>query len=82
MRTNDLGGDHPANAASSSATAGTATAIMMSPAVLRHNLADSAEAAALLVQAAAAAAAAKCKDLRVLRAVPLAVATTASALAQ
>ena len=51
MRTNDLGGDHPANAASSSATAGTATAIMMSPAVLRHNLADHAEAAAL--QAAA-----------------------------
>ena len=42
-RTNDLGGDHTANAASSSATAGTDPAIMMSPTVLRHNPAGNAE---------------------------------------
>ena len=75
-RTTDNGRVHPANAASSLATAGTEPP--MSPTVLRHNLADNAEAAALR----AAADAAECKDLRVLRAVLLAVATTANALAQ
>jgi hypothetical protein len=82
-RANDFGGDHPTNAASSSATAGTEPAIMMSPTVLRHNLAHNAEAAALQAAADADAdAAAICKDPRVLRAVLLAVATTANALAQ
>ncbi len=44
-RANDFGGDHLANAASSSATAGIEPAILMSHIVLRHNLADNAEAA-------------------------------------
>jgi hypothetical protein len=66
-RTNDNGRVHPANAASSIATAGTEQPMSLSPTVLRHNLADNAEAAAL--QAAAdAAAAAEFDDLRVLRA--------------
>ena len=81
-RTNDLGGDHTANAASSSATAGTDPAIMMNPTVLRHNPADNAEAAAMQAAADAAAAAAKCNDRAVLRAVLLAAAATAKALAQ
>ena len=76
---NDLGGDHLANAASSSATAGTDPAVMMSSTVLRHNPADNAEAAAMQ---AAADAAAKCNDRAVLRAVLLAAAATAKALAQ
>ncbi len=54
-RTNDNGRAHPANAASSIATAGTEQP--MSPTVLRHDLADNAEAAALQAAAAAAAAA-------------------------
>ena len=66
---NDLGGDHLANAASSSATVGTEPAVMLSPTVLRHNPADNAEAAALQAAADAAAAAAKCNDRAVLRAV-------------
>ena len=62
-RTNDNGRVHPANAARSLATAGTEPP--MSPTVLRHNLADNAEAAALQAAADAAAAdAAECKDLR------------------
>ena len=62
-RTNDTGRVHPSNAASSWATAGTEPP--MSPTVLRHNLADNAEAAALQAAADAAAAdAAECKDLR------------------
>ena len=79
---NDLGGDHLANAASSSATVGTEPAVMLSPTVLRHNPADNAEAAALQAAADAAAAAAKCNDRAVLRAVLLAAAATAKALAQ
>jgi hypothetical protein len=79
-RTNDNGRVHPANAASSLATAGTEPP--MSPTVLRHNLADNAEAAALQAAADAAAAATKCKDSRVLRAVLMAAAATANALAQ
>ena len=55
---------------------------MMSPTVLRHNLADNAEAAALQAAADAAAAATKCNDRAVLRAVLLAAAATANALAQ
>ena len=82
---NDLGGDHLANAASSSATVGAEplAAVMISPTVLRHNPADNAEAAAAMQAAAdAAAAAAKCNDRAVLRAVLLAAAATAKALAQ
>ena len=79
---NDLGGDHLANAASSSATVGTEPAVMISPTVLRHNPADNAEAAAMQAAADAAAAAAKCNDRAVLRAVLLAAAATAKALAQ
>ena len=79
---NDLGGDHLANAASSSATVGTEPAVMLSPTVLRHNPADNVEAAALQAAADAAAAAAKCNDRAVLRAVLLAAAATAKALAQ
>ena len=78
-RTNDNGRVHPANAASSLATAGTEPP--MSPTVLRHNFADNAEAAALQAAAAAAAAAAA-KDPRILRTVLLAAAATANALAQ
>ena len=78
-RTNDLGGDRSANAASASATADPASAIMMSPTVLQHNLADHAKAAAL--QAAADAAAAAATDPKILRAVLLAAAATANALA-
>ncbi len=74
-RTNDNGRVHPANAASSLATAGTEPP--MSPTVLRHNFADNAEAA---LQAAALQAAAK--DPRILRTVLLAAAATANALAQ
>ena len=81
-RTNDNGRVHPANAASSLATAGTEPP--MSPTVLRHNLADNAEAAALqaAADAAAAAVAPECDDVRVLRAVLMAAAATANALAQ
>ena len=79
---NDLGGDHLANAASSSATVGTEPAVTISPTVLRHNPADNAEAAAMQAAADAAAAAAKCNDRAVLRAVLLAAAATAKALAQ
>jgi hypothetical protein len=79
-RANDFGGDHLANAASSSATVGSEPAIVMSPTVLRHNLADNAKAAA--IQAAADAAAAATSEPRILRAVLLAAAATASALAR
>jgi hypothetical protein len=76
-RANDSGGDHLANlnAADSSATAGvpvgpgTEPAIIMSPTVLRHNLAN-AKAAAM--QAAADADAAAAEDPRILRTVLLA----------
>jgi hypothetical protein len=78
-RAQDIDRDHSANAASASATADPASAIMMSPAVLQHNLADHAKAAAL--QAAADAAAAAATDLKILRAVLLAAAATANALA-
>ena len=77
---NDPGGDHLANAASSSATVGTEPAVMMSPTVLRHNPADNAKAAAM--QAAADAAATAAEDPRILRTVLLAAAATANALAQ
>ena len=80
-RTNDPGGDHLANAASSSATVGTEPAVMMSHTVLRHNgPADNAKAAAM--QAAATAAATAAEDPRILRTVLLAAAATANALAQ
>ena len=79
-RANDPGGDHLANAASSSATVGTKPAVMMSPTVLRHNPADNAKAAAM--QAAADAAATAAEDPRILRSVLLAAAATASALAR
>ena len=79
-RANDLDGDQLANAASSLATVGTDPAIMMSPNVLRHNLADNAKAAA--IQAAADAAAAATENPRILRAVLVAAAATANALAQ
>ncbi len=78
-RTKGYDRDHSANAASASATADPASAIMMSPTVLQHNLADHAKAAAL--QAAADAAAAAATDPKILRAVLLAAAATASALA-
>jgi len=79
-RANDFGGDHLANAASPSATVGSEPAIVMSPNVLRHNLADNAKAAAIQAAADAAAAAAT-SEPRILRAVLLAAAATASALA-
>ena len=79
-RANDLDGDQLANAASSLATVGTDPAIMISPSVLRHNLADNAKAAA--IQAAADAAAAATENPRILRAVLVAAAATANALAQ
>ena len=79
-RANDFGRDHLANAASSSATVGTEPAIVMSPTVLRQNLADNAKAAA--IQAAADAAAAAAENPRILRTVLLAAAATANALAQ
>ena len=78
-RANDFGGDHLANAASSSATVGTEPAIVMSPTVLRHNLADNAKTAA--IQAAADAAAAAAETPRILRTV-LPAAAAANALAQ
>ena len=81
-RANDFGGDHLANAASSSATVGTEPAIVMSPTVLRHNLADNAKAAAIQAAADAAAAAAENRDPRILRTVLLAAAATANAPAQ
>ena len=80
-RTNDFGGDHLDNAASPSATVGSEPAIVMSPNVLRHNLADNAKAAAIQAAADAAAAAAT-SEPRILRAVLLAAAATAKALAQ
>jgi hypothetical protein len=80
-RTNDFGGDHLANAASPSATVGSEPAIVMSPNVLRHNLADNAKAAAIQAAADAAAAAAT-SEPRILRAVLLAAAATANALAR
>jgi len=78
-RAQDIDRDHSANAASASATADPASAIMMSPTVLQHNLADHAKATAL--QAAADAAAAAATDPKILRAVLLAAAATANALA-
>ena len=78
-RAQDIDRDRSANAASASATADPASAIMMSPTVLQHNLADHAKAAAL--QAAADAAAAAATDPKILRAVLLAAAATANALA-
>ena len=78
-RTKGYDRDHSANAASASATADPASATMMSPTVLQHNLADHAKAAAL--QAAADAAAAAATDPKILRAVLLAAAATANALA-
>ena len=74
--TNDNGRVHPANAASllvahscflSTRTAGTEPPMSPTVTVLRHNLANNAEAAALQLEAAAAAAAAavaaaECKD--------------------
>jgi hypothetical protein len=79
-RANDLDGDQLANAASSLATVGTDPAIMISPSVLRRNLTDNAKAAA--IQAAADAAAAATENPRILRAVLVAAAATANALAQ
>jgi hypothetical protein len=79
-RTNARGRDCPANAASASAAAGAEPA--MSPTELRHNPAAENAAAAALQAADAAAAAAECDDPRVLRAVLLAAAATANALAQ
>jgi hypothetical protein len=70
----------PANAARASAAAGPEPA--MSPTVLRHNPAAENAAAAALQAADAAAADAECDDPRVLRAVLLAAAATANALAQ
>ena len=69
-----------ANAAGSLATVGTDPAIMISPSVLRRNLTDNAKAAA--IQAAADAAAAATENPRILRAVLVAAAATANALAQ
>ena len=79
-RAQDIDRDHSANAASAPATADPASAIMMSPTVLQHNLADHAKAAALQAAADAAAAAAA-TDPKILRAVLLAAAATANALA-
>ena len=78
-RAQDIDRDHSANAASASATADPASAIMMSPTALQHNLADHAKAAAL--QAAADAATAAATNPKILRAVLLAAAATANALA-
>jgi hypothetical protein len=79
LRAQDIDRDHSANAASASATADPASAIMMSPTALQHNLADHAKAAAL--QAAADAATAAATNPKILRAVLLAAAATANALA-
>ena len=78
-RAQDIDRDHSANAASASATADPASAIMMSPTAPQHNLADHAKAAAL--QAAADAATAAATNPKILRAVLLAAAATANALA-
>ena len=76
-RTKPNGRDCPANAARTSAAAGPEPAVTRSPTELRYNPADNAAAAALWT-----AAAAECDDPRILRAVLLAAAATANALAQ